>query len=111
VPNHWAAEVNIGIQLMARGKKAEALEHLYKGSAINPDEGYSGMIIGYHEQSLGHLQEAISRYQHALRDYNVSNEDRAHILRNMAAAYRDLGDLQKANECYAQALSLQSQSK
>jgi len=111
VPNHWAAEINIGIQLMAQGKEAEALPHLYKGSAINPDEGFSGKVIGYHEQSLGHLQEAISRYQHALRDYNLSNEDREHILRNMAAAYRDLGDLQKANECYAQALSLQSQSK
>jgi len=111
VPNHWTAEVNIGIQLMAQGKEAEALAHFYKGSAINPDEVFSNKIIGYHEQSLGHLQEAISRYQHALRDYNATTEDRVHILRNMSAAYRDLGDLQKANECYAQALSLQSQSK
>jgi len=103
MPNHWAAEINVGIQLMAQGRDAEALEHFYRGSAINPDEGFSNMIIGYHEQSLGHLPEAISRYQHALRDYNVSDKDRAHILKNMGVAYRDLGDLPDAKQCFAQA--------
>lgn len=72
VPNHWAADINVGTQLMARGSEAEALKYYYQGSAINPNEFISNMAIGDHEQSLGHSQEATSRYQQALSDYNIS---------------------------------------
>lgn len=105
VPNHWDADINIGIQLMQRGEQAEAMKYLYRGSEIFPDEGYSNMVIGYEEQKRGRLPQAISRYEHALRDYNVSDKDRAHVYRNMAAAYRDMGDLANANDCYAKARS------
>ncbi len=108
VPDHWCAEINIGMRLWERGDRAEAMKHLYKGSAIHPDEAYSGMLIGYEQQQQGHLQEAISRYHHALNDYNLSDSDRAHIYRNLAVVYRDLGDMKDANESYAQALTLQS---
>jgi protein O-mannosyl-transferase len=111
VPNHWVADVNVGLQLVQRGKLSEAMPYFYRASAMAPDEGFSNMYIGYQEQKQGHLTAAISRYQHALRDFNLSLEHQAQIYRNMAVAYRDLGDLAKANECYAKALSLQSEEQ
>ena len=108
VPNHWAAEVNWGIQLQDRGQNDEALKHFYKAVGIYRYEAYSSMFVGYHEQSLGHLHEAITHYQDALRDYNLDDKQRAQVYRNMAVAYRDLGDMAKAQECYAQSLVLQS---
>jgi tetratricopeptide (TPR) repeat protein len=107
VPNHWCAEINVGMRLWERGQHAEAMKHLYTGSAIHPDEAYSGMLIGYEQQQQGHLGEAISRYRHALNDYNLSDSDRAHIYRNLAVVYRDLGDMKDANDSYARALALQ----
>lgn len=111
VPNHWVADVNIGIQLVQRGKLDEAMPYFYRASALGPDEGLSNMYVGYDQQKQGHLAEAISRYQHALHDINLGYGDQAHIYRNMAVAYRDMGDLEKANECYAKAVSLQAEQQ
>ena len=111
VPNHWVADVNIGIQLVQRGQTDEAMPYFYRASALGPDEGFSNMFIGYEEQKKGHPAEAISRYQHALRDINLGFADQAHIYRNMAVAYRDMGDLAKANECFAKAVSLQAEQE
>ncbi|MGA7461150.1 MAG: tetratricopeptide repeat protein [Candidatus Korobacteraceae bacterium] len=111
VPNHWVADTNIGLRLAQRGKLDEAMPYFYRASALGPDEGFSNMYVGYDQQKQGHLAEAISRYQHALRDINLGPNDQAHIYRNMAVAYRDMGDLAKANECYAKAVSLQSEAE
>ena len=99
VPNHWAAETNLGLMYMHQGKTAEAMQHFHKAAAINPDEGASNMYIGYEEQTQGHPAEAIARYQRALSDYNVQDDLRAAIWRNMAVAYHALGDDAKAREC------------
>jgi len=109
VPNHWVADANIGLQLVERGHTDQAMPYFYRASALGPDEGYSNMFIGYEEQKQGHLAEAVSRYQHALHDYNLSVRDLVQIYRNMAVAYRDMGDLAKANECYAKSLRLQAE--
>ncbi len=69
------------------------------------------MYVGYDQQKQGHRAEAISRYQHALHDINLGVKDQAQIYRNMAVAYRGLGDLAKANECDARAVSLQSEEQ
>ena len=85
---------------------AEAMPYIYRASALAPDEGFSNMYIGYEEQQKGHLAEAISRYDHALRDFNLTLEQQALVYKNMAVAYRDMGNVAKANECYAKARSL-----
>jgi tetratricopeptide (TPR) repeat protein len=110
VPNHYVADVNIGIDLVQQGKLDQAMPLFYRASALDPNEGLSNMYVGYDQQKQGHLPEAISRYQHALRDINVSYGDQAHIYRNMAVAYRDMGDPAKANECFAKAISLQAEA-
>jgi tetratricopeptide (TPR) repeat protein len=102
VPNHWAAEVNVGMQLQQMGKVDEAMPHYFRGAALNPHEGMSNMVVGYYYQTRGDLQQAIAHYQGALSDYNVPDRQRAQIYRNMAVAYRDMGDTQKARECLEQ---------
>lgn len=84
------------------------MAHFYKATSIYPDEGISNRQIGYYEQSQGNLKGAIYHYQHALNDYNVPDVDRAQIWRNMAVAYRDLGDLDKARECLQTSTTFQS---
>lgn len=106
VSNHWVADANIGLHLVSRGRLAEAMPYFYRASALAPDEGFSNMYIGYEEQQKGHLAEAISRYDHALRDFNLTLEQQALVYKNMAVAYRDMGNVAKANECYAKARSL-----
>jgi len=110
VPNHFIAEVNVGLQLVERGRMSEAMPYFYRASVLGPDEGFSNMYVGYDQQKQGHLAEAVSRYQHALHDYNLSYKDRAQIYRNMAIAYRDMGDMAQANEAYAKALGMQAEA-
>ena len=110
VPNHWVAEVNVGLQLLERGRTNEAMPYFYRASVLGPNEGFSNMYVGYDQQKQGHLAEAVSRYQHALLDYNLSLKDQAQVYRNLAIAYRDMGDMAKANESYAKALSVQAEA-
>jgi hypothetical protein len=100
VPNHWAAEVNFGIQLEHQGRKAEALQHYRRAISIYPYEAISNMQVGYDELARGNYREAMMHYEHALRDYDLTDPDRAQIWRSMGMAYRDLGDGQKAQECF-----------
>ena len=103
VPNHWAAETNIATLLMEQGKQDEAMPHFLRAVEIYPDAGISNMYVGYYEQKNGHLREALDHYQHALHDFDLGLDQRAQIWRNMAIAYRDLGDEAKAEECLATA--------
>jgi protein O-mannosyl-transferase len=100
VNHHWIAEDNLGVYLMEQGKPADALTHFFRASAINPDDGVSNRFIGFYEQTLGNQQEAIVRYSRALRDYTLIGDDRAQVWRNLAVAYRDVGDMEKSREYY-----------
>jgi protein O-mannosyl-transferase len=109
VPNHWAAEVNVGMQLVQQGKTAEAMPYFFRASALNPNEAISNMQVGYYEQTRGNLKEAITHYQGALNDFNLTDPERSRIWQNMGVAYRDLGDPSKAQECFQTAASFQNQ--
>jgi protein O-mannosyl-transferase len=100
VPNHWAADDHLGVHLLSEGKTAEAMAHFFRASTINPDDGVSNVNIGFYEQTLGNLREAIARYRRALNDPGVGVDDRARVWNNMGVAYRDLGDLTEARECF-----------
>ncbi|MGA2370290.1 MAG: tetratricopeptide repeat protein [Candidatus Korobacteraceae bacterium] len=109
VPYHWLAQDNVAVLLRAQGKPLEAIQHLYRASAINPDDSFSNTEIGYYEQAMGNLPEAISHYQRALNDRTLSDERSALLWRNMGVAYRDLGDHAKAVECFRHSASYRSQ--
>jgi protein O-mannosyl-transferase len=108
VPNHWAAEVNVGLQLQKQGKMAEALPHYRRAISIYPYEAVSNMAVGYDEQTHGNSSSALEHYQHALSDFDLTDGERAQIWRNMGVAYRDLGDPVKAQECFETAARFNS---
>ena len=102
---HWLAQDNVAAQLQSRGKPLEALEHFHRAAAINPDDSFSNMEIGYYEQATGNLPEAVARYRQALKDQSLSDETRALLWRDLGVAYRNLGDLAKARECFQHSAS------
>jgi len=106
VPNDWTAETNIGIQLLKQGKAAEAMDHFHRAISLYPYEAISNMEVGYVEQTRGDYRAAIMNYQNGLVDFTLPDEERAQIWRNMGVCYRELGDLDKARECFANEASL-----
>jgi tetratricopeptide (TPR) repeat protein len=106
VPNHWTAETNIGVQLLKQDKAAEAMAHFRRAISFYPYEAISNMEVGYVEQTRGDYRAAIANYEHALGDFNLTDAEAAQIWRNMGVCYRELGDLDKARECFANEASL-----
>jgi protein O-mannosyl-transferase len=111
VRGHWLAEQNLGAELSREGKMEQARTHFLAAIAIKPDDTKAMIGAAYCEQKLGNSRDAISQYTQALRDYNLSDEDRKAVLLNMALAYRDLGDTANAQRYLEQAILLGGQSK
>ncbi len=107
VNNHWEADDQLGLELARQGKPDEALPYFYKATLSAPDDALSNVQIALYAQKHGHLQEAITRYDHALRDPALPSEQLPYIFGNMSLAYRQLGDVAKAEEYAARARSLQ----
>ena len=104
---HWLARDNVAVLLQEQGKPLEALQCFYQAAAINPDDSFSNMRIGYYEQATGNLQGAIARYQHALTDPSLPDDTKVLLWRNMGVAYRDLGDSANSRECFRQSTSFE----
>jgi hypothetical protein len=98
VDHHWVAEDNVAMGLMKQGKQAEAMQHLLRAAALNPEDGLSNRLVGFYEQTIGNPHEAITFYTHALSDHDLKDGDRAQVWRNLGVAYRDVGDLDKSQE-------------
>ncbi len=105
----WVAEDTLGLILMGEGKNEEAMEHFSRAVAANPSDSTSNIQIAQYLQKRGNLQEAITRYEHALEDnaYDLPPEKRFKVLVNMALIYRELGDDTNAELCLRQARGLQ----
>ncbi len=100
VPNHYLAEDNVGMEYVHQGKMDQAMPYFYRAVALEPDDALGNMEIGFYQQSHGDPRGAIAHYQRALTDYTLGEDLKSHIWRNMGVAYRDMGDLQKARECF-----------
>jgi tetratricopeptide (TPR) repeat protein len=105
VPNHWVAEDQEGMELLKQGKADEAMQHFNRAAAIYPWDFLSNLNIALYEQQHGNLQQAIARYKRALPE-TPDVEDATKIYINMGIAYRDLGDVTMADECFERASSL-----
>ena len=104
---HWLARDNVGMYLKRRGKTLEAIEYYQQAAAINPADRGSNSEIGLYDQIMGDPRDAITHYQLALLD-PTSPEDFQHLVwQNMGVAYRDLGDKEKAMECFRRSTSLE----
>jgi protein O-mannosyl-transferase len=107
------AEDKLGSVLQMKGREQEAAPHFRAAVAINPDDPLINEHAGVVDQRQGKPREAIARYQKALEltqgDIPNTAALRADALNNMGIAYRELGDLRRAEECFTAAAELKQQ--
>jgi tetratricopeptide (TPR) repeat protein len=101
------AEDKLGSVLVLQGRPDAAAGHFLTAAAINPTDPLINVHVGMVDQREGELREAIAHYQKALEltqgDIVNNAQLRADALHNMGLAYRDLGDLIRAQECFVAA--------
>jgi hypothetical protein len=109
------AEDKLGSVLEQKGREQEAAVHFRAAAAINPSDPLINEHAGAIDQREGKLREAIAHYQKALdlTQGDVANTAalRADALNNMGIAYRSLGDLVRAEQCFTAAAVLDQQYK
>jgi len=107
------AEDKLGSALEGKGLDQAAAAHFREAEAINPDDPLINVHMGFVEQRAGNLRQAIWYYQRAqaLTQDNVVNTAalRFDALKNMGIAYRDLGDMTRAQQCFEAAAAVERQ--
>ena len=103
---NFLAENNLGKALLADGRTEEGVAHFYKAVAIYPDDPVGNMNIGLYEQKRGSLFAAIERYKKTVT-LTRDPELKAGAYSNMAACYRQLGDVGAAQQSQDEAARLQ----
>jgi len=88
---NFLAENNLGKALLAQGNVAQGIAHFYRAASIYPDDPVSNFNIGIYEQARGNYPAAIARYIKTL-SITRDPELRAVALKNLADAYRQLGN-------------------
>ncbi len=107
------AEDKLGSALELKGREHEAAAHFRAAVEINPGDPLINEHFGVVEQRQGQLREAIAHYQKALdlTQGDIANTAalRSDALNNMGIAYRQLGDLTRAEQCFSAATELKQQ--
>ena len=103
-PN-WLAENNLGKILMSEGQEEAGVAHFFRAVAIYPNDPVSNMNIALYEQKRGNLSEAVAHYKVAIT-MSHDNQLKVAALNNLGRAYTDLGDPERARECFAAAARL-----
>ena len=102
---NFIAEDNLGGALLLLGKPEEAYPHFQAAAEINPNDPMSHLNLGAYLQEHGRLPEAIVQHNRA-----ISLTSDAGLLAstyaNLGAAYRKLGEDEKAHDNYDRALRL-----
>jgi protein O-mannosyl-transferase len=102
---NFIAQNNLGGALLLLGKPDEAYSHFQAAAEINPNDPMSRSNLGAYLQEHGKLSEAMAQY-----DRTISLTSDAGLLAatysNLGAAYRKLGEDEKARDSYDQALRL-----
>jgi Tfp pilus assembly protein PilF len=103
--DNYVAHDTLGEYLARQGRTDEAAAHFHAALAIRPDDLPANLNLGTYEHGRGNLPAAIERYWivalHA-GDVNL----RATAYGNLGSAYRQMGELVKAKECFDAALQL-----
>ena len=102
---NFIAQDNLGGALLLLGKPDEAYAHFQAAAQINPLDPMSHSNLGTYLQERGHFAEAIEQHNRA-----ISLTSDAGLLAatyaNLGAAYRKLGEDEKARASFDQALRL-----
>ena len=102
---NFIAQDNLGGALLWLGKTDEAYLHFQAAAEINPLDPMSRSNLGAYLQEHGHMAEAIEKYNRVI---TLTSDPGllAATYANLGAAYRKLGDDEKARTSYDQALQL-----
>ena len=98
-PRNWASELGIGIAYQRQRQLEEALPHFYRAAQDRPEDVDVNLGIAVVEHQRGNLRLAIPYYRKVLA---VSKDPRitTQAWTNLGHAYSDLGDSDRARECY-----------
>ena len=103
--NNYIAHDTLGEYLASQGRTDEAVVHFRAALAIRPDDLPANLNLGTYEHGRGNLAAAIERYwMVALHAGDVGL--RATAYGNLGSAYRQMGELVRARQCFEMALQL-----
>jgi protein O-mannosyl-transferase len=104
--NDYVAHDSLGEYLGREGHMEEAVVHFRAALAIRPDDLPANLNLGTYEHGHGNLPAAIDRYQ-MVAVYAADPTLRATAYGNLGSAYRQLGDMARAKQCFEEALEVQ----
>jgi protein O-mannosyl-transferase len=102
---NFIAQNNLGGALLLLGRPDEAYSHFQAAAEINPNDPMSRSNLGAYLQEHGRLPEAMEQYDRTIHLTSDSGLLAA-TYTNLGAAYRKLGENQKARDSFEQALRL-----
>ena len=103
--DNYVAHDTLGAFLFSQGRTEEAAAHFRAALAIRPDDLPADLSLGHYEHQRGNLPAAILRYQ-LVALYTADIRLRATAYGDMGSAYRQMGELMKAKQCFQTALQL-----
>ena len=103
--NNWMAHDMVGGLLLREGRREDAMAHYRAAAAIAPNDAGSNLAIAIDAQAHGNAQQAVPYYKRAIAAMDDPHEQ-AMALQNLAAAYRDVGDLFESANCLRRAAQL-----
>jgi Flp pilus assembly protein TadD len=101
--NNFVAEDNLGGALILEGREEEAHGHFEAAARISPKDPMSHSNLGTYYETHNQMSEAVKEYEAAV-DMTSDPGLLAQTYANLGAAYRGLGDDERAQARYKQAL-------
>jgi tetratricopeptide (TPR) repeat protein len=101
--NNFVAEDNLGGALILEGREEEAHAHFEAAARIHPKDPMSHSNLGTYYETHNQMREAVKEYEAAV-DMTSDPGMLAATYANLGAAYRGLGDSDRAQTNYKQAL-------
>jgi protein O-mannosyl-transferase len=101
--DNFVAENNLGGALILEGREEEAHAHFESAARINPRDPMSHSNLGTYYETHNRIREAVKEYEAAIAmtsDPGLLSQTYA----NLGAAYRGLGDDERAQTSYNHAL-------
>jgi protein O-mannosyl-transferase len=103
--DNYGAQIALAGYLLSQDRVEEAGAHYRAALAILPDGPTATLGLGDYQERRGHLPEAIARYEMVARRA-VDAGTRATGYNRLGFAYRQMGESNKAKQCFETALHL-----